>query len=454
MSANTPKAGSATVRPSVTIVRIGSRRYVAGLYWQPLSNQRAPMQEARKIGKAERTPLVAIRRGGALQAGFVEAGRGAQVGMISLAAALASRLGKNWIAVIELTPEKFLLCACNDGAIHPQTDVVGSKEEINDRFARVHCMYKWDRDKVYLPKGFTNVAVGETLELEKVLGGSESVVRESKLQSISFQLSRRQTVLAAAIAALAFVGLGAHAYWSSLQRAKEAAAAQAAEAERARQLAELSAATKRQQTAQALDHPWSKRPALSAIIAACSTASNSLPLFLAAWQFETSKCTESQITVNYRRVPNATVEDIKRVSKQRYLVEPSLSTDFEVATISMPISVAPGGDDELLSVSQRVESLMSHFQRTVRGVRVTEVPPPPPPQAPLPGGQTQVPPPPPPPPWSHFTWQFDTDEAPDAALKGLNTAGLRLTSLSLQLRSDATLTPLMWTFSGDFYANK
>lgn len=441
-------ASAPAKRTPVTIVRVHGKPFVAGLYWQPLSNPRSLLQEARQIGKREAMDFVVIRRGNLLQAGFVEKGRGALSGMFSLAAVLASRLGKNWVGVISLGDSRFALCAVHDGGILPGCDVVGPHDEILEKFKRTHCMFNWDA--TYVPPGFTNAIVGEELDLAKLLATDLS--KEARLQALSFNLTRAQTIGVGVAVALAVATAGGYMQWASMQKAKVQAEQLRIQEAKQRELDALNAVTQKQQTAVALEHPWTKRPAVDALLKACGDGINRLPLYLGGWQFENAKCDGHSTVVGYRRVPNATVADFAKATRERLSVEAVIGANNDVATVTLPIEINPGGDDPILPSAARIESFVAHFQRAGIVYKLSEVVPPPPPaqSAALPGNKN-VPPPPPPPLWKTYTWGYETEQSPAVSLAGLDTTGIRISALSVTMRSDAP-SPLNWTISGDLYA--
>src|SRR5262245_46682792 len=90
-------SATAPVRFNVQVVEINNRTFVSDLFWQPLSNARNYMAEARSLGKKHEWDIVAVRRGTRVQAGFAPRKSAALKGMYSLAASLAAQLGDSWL---------------------------------------------------------------------------------------------------------------------------------------------------------------------------------------------------------------------------------------------------------------------------------------------------------------------------------------------------------------------
>jgi len=131
------------------------------------------------------------------QAGFVAKNQGVTKGMYSLATALAGVLGNSWIGVFALENGQYALVGVYGGSIEPGCDVVGDRDDIEQRFSWLRQMREWDA--IYVPADFQ--VGGESRDIYEVLS-RKNLKAEYRLKQLTFGLSGREIGLMLSIGAL------------------------------------------------------------------------------------------------------------------------------------------------------------------------------------------------------------------------------------------------------------
>lgn len=431
---------------TISVVEIEGKQFVAGLYWQPLTKPRAYKKEAQEIGKREGMDIVAIRRSTIMQAGFAPKGQGAMKGMYSLAAALAGKLGNSWIGVFTLGNDRYAFVAVDDGAIVPGCDVIGDREDVEQRLRYFYGQSPWKH--VYVPQDFDfggeGAAISDLLA-EKNFSGSEW--REFRLLPLKFGLTSREMVNYGVIALVLISAAWSGNWYKEEQQRKEREAAIRAEQLRLAELERIKANTKKEREIKGLDHPWVKLPSVDDFLKGCVGTINDFPLSLGGWVFEFAVCDGSTATASYRRKDVATSNDLLVNAKARFEGEPVFVEDFESAVVGKPLKILFGGDDALglsvevlpaaSSVFQELGIRMKFIERTVQKPAAL------PGQA-QPEEQGMVP------DWKEYTFMFDSEITPTALFAGHDWNGMRLTKIGVKLAPDSA--KLTWTIAGEQYA--
>lgn len=104
----------------VLILSYHDNKFVSGLLWWPLPNQRQHMKEVHKLGKEEHLDTVAIHHSSTvIQAGLVSRSQDAVKGIYSLAPALSGQFDSDLLACWKAEEGRYALVATSDGAIVP-----------------------------------------------------------------------------------------------------------------------------------------------------------------------------------------------------------------------------------------------------------------------------------------------------------------------------------------------
>ncbi|MCY0853024.1 type 4b pilus protein PilO2 [Cupriavidus sp. D39] len=452
------KAVAASESSEIAIITIHGKKFVSGLFWQPLSRARAYMGEARELGKKHDWDIVAIRRGRArIQAGFVSKDRGALKGMYSLAASLAGVLGDRWIGAFAVDDQdRYAVVAVHEGTIVPGFDrVVHGFEEAKQLL--MHGINLLDfGENVFAPQAF-GVALQEH-DLPSVL--KPKLLRpEYKLKQLTFGLTKKEIGVLAVALLIAGVGIFAYGKWAEHQEAQRIAELQRQAELRRRALALLEEQSRKKQTVKALEHPWAHMPSALAFTSACKEASAATPLSIAGWVERDSSCVAGSVVVAYvRGQKGATVEAFHDAASSLKDWRVAVLDSSIEATITRDLSMPAAGDELLLDASAAKMRLASEVQGWGEDVaklvsivhRDISVPKPPPA---LPGQVTPAAPLPPEPTWQEFTFEFKTGLPPARHVERLkDLPGLRLTNITATLSQEEA--KLEWTVKGDLYANR
>lgn len=429
---------------SVTVISAGGKSLVSGLYWQTLSKPQKVMQEAREIGKRDGMDIVAIRRlPTIIQAGFVRKQAGVQKGMFSLASIVADLLLRKegqstldpLIAAFAVGDGRFAIVAFKDGGVVPDSDVVfGTLAQAQEAVRALYALLS--------SKG-KEVAVYAPAELE--FGGDASVTLEAlasvagrshKLKPLRFGLSRREWVLVA-VAVVALIALAvALQVYRQHERERQ---------ERLERLRQAELARVRQDSGQivlpaALVHPWTTSPSVPAMISHCEDAARSVPLYVSAWELKGLNCTPAAFEVAYSRLPRATVLDFRAAAAIAFPgAAVSIQADANQATVRILSKAPAGGDDEMLDIGFRVDSLVSHLQKQLIPIIVA------PKAAPAqsaPGHEANAPQ-----DWVAATFEITSDWPAHSVFKGFDTRGVRL----LEQSTTITERKLSYTMKGEIY---
>ncbi|WP_313025485.1 type 4b pilus protein PilO2 [Pseudomonas lopnurensis] len=439
-------SAQSTPRPSRTqIITHRGRSFVTGLRWHPLGSVTGYMKEARQFGRENNLDIVAIRRTPRIiQAGFVSRSDGVTKGMYSLAATLAGQLGDSWLAAWRVDPvdDRFAVVAVHDGGIIPGCDLIGTESEIRRRIAQQRSR-DIEFNDWYLPPEFG--MGGTPIDVEELLHPGK-LRREYRLRPLVFGLSKAE--LSQLVLAVVVVGAGIIGWmqWSAYQERIEQQARLAAEQARLAELARLQAEAGAEQSLQALDHPWAKRPSVASFVTGCSKIMYQWPPYIEGWEFVNSQCDGVQVLASYTRTGNATAQQLIDATAGYTSDRPAFFDEGNSATLKVDISLQAGGDEDLADAIDALAGLSSWFHSFAMKPTLKEVPVVVPHPAALPG--EPAPPPPPPPQWKQFELHYVSDILPFDSLSGAPTQGLRLREIRAELKSGL----LIWSVTGDLYA--
>lgn len=435
-----------------TIVVIHDRKFVAGLFWQPLTSPRKYMDEARDIGKKRRWDIVAIRRGLRIQAGFVSKQAGALKGMYSLAAALAGQLGDSWIGAFELGDERYAVVAVHEGSIVPGYDLVCGREMALEKLQAGFNLFQYDHESIFAPPDFHFSQFEKDL---KDLLAPRNLKREYRLKQLTFGLTRKEL----AVLVLFAVGcIGASiGYLQYVENLERLAREEQLRLDQIRQaeLDRVNAIARQKMEVSALEHPWATMPAALDFAQVCDVSMNAIPLAIAGWQLQAATCDGKTVTVVFKRRVAGTTNLGFSLEVQKVLgVEAAFLDEGKSATAKIAIAntIPPGGDEDLLPADVVVQGFAARLQSADVTFKVTEKILTPPPAPAVQPGQQPLPPPPMP-SWRQHTYEFQGDLAPITYIAALEvTTGIRLAQISVQVGDEDGA--LQWAAKGDIYAKR
>lgn len=431
---------------------IAGKSVVAGLHWERLDSSKGAKAAARDRGTRAGFNVACLWTAPAVpQVAFGAFEKGARPGAIALATLLAKAIGDDGIACVRLPSGQYAMAAVRDGIIQVGSDLAGSSDEIQLRFAsKIDELADFGHAfaRVLAPEEIYPAA--ERLDADTVFGPLRSKARGSdSVYATLFPLTRsadpgagkRGRAIAALVAVALLAGGG---YWVYQNHTADLRAKELADA--AAKMRALIAS----QPPPAPPKPWVSQPSVPALLGSCSKEMAKLPVAIGGWMLDTATCGAGHMEASYEREGNATVADLLGALQVSLQIVPNIDAAGDKAGVSVGFSAPAASGEDLATADDASTSFMSHFQLLDVSAPLTLTPPPS-----VPPGQT----PPPPPPWKVFTWSvqgtavtaIDTRSYPSLLLSGLDIPGLRVDAISL-LRTDAA-PYLSWTVTGHLYAN-
>lgn len=429
----------------VQVLQHRGKSFVTGLRWHPLGSVTGHMKEARQYGREHQLDIVAIRRTPAIiQAGFVARSDDVTKGMYSLAATLAGQLGDSWIAAwrTESDIDQYALVAVYQGGVISGCDMMGTGAEVRRRVVQQRSR-GINFTHEYLPFEFE--MGGQPLDVEELLQPS-NLKREYRLRPLVFGLSKAELVQLAILGLLIAAGTIGWLQWQSHQAQIAKEAAFQAEQRRLEELARLQKESGVEQTPQALEHPWAKRPSVDDFLEQCSHVIYQLPLAIQGWQFTEAVCNGTQVLSSYKRSGNSTADSFIKATLGHFSDRPAFFDEGNSATLKFDITIPAAGDEPLKDAIDMLANLSSWLHSFTQEPTLKEVPVVVPVEPAIPGQPAL--PPPPPPQWKQFELNYATGITPLDALTGAPTQGLRLREIKTQYQAGL----LLWTVKGDLYA--
>jgi hypothetical protein len=437
----------------VRIITVNGHKFVTGLFWQPLTNPRAYMNEARQIGKKRNWDIVAIRKGIRIQAGFVNKNAGVMKGMYSLAATLAGQLGDSWIGAFPVGNDEYAVFAVHDGSIVPGYDLVADRALAIAKLKEGYGIFQYPNNHIYAPADFEFSQFEHHLETLLI---SKNLKNEYRLKQLTFGLTKQELLTVGVCTASAIICIYGWVEYTAYKAKKIREEQIQLEQLRQAELARLNANSRTEQDAEALRHPWAAQPTAVDFITTCSAEILALPLNIAGWQIEGAKCDTKSLTATYKR--NASIASINTfIDRAEGVCEgtPLFTEDGETATLRRTVKMLFGGDETVAPATKVKHTFLSYFQ--VLDVRLkliekTITPPVAPPVTP-PGQQPASAPQAAIPDWKMFNYEFETPITPKLLIEGLpDTNGVRITKLEMRFIEDDP--SLKWTVTGELYASK
>lgn len=440
--------GTSDVLSDVAVIEVNGRKFVSGLFWQPLTKPRAVMAEARKIGKEFNWDIVAIRQDVQLQAGFVKKANGAYKGMYSLASSLAGILGQSWAGAFDLGDDRYAVVAVHEGMIVPKYDRVLPQDQARELLQSAHMLFDFSSENLYSPEGFH--LSDKSLDLKDVLD-PKKLRREYKLKQLTLGLTRREIITLGLCALLIGAGwYGVTAYEE--YRAEEARKARAAEeAQRQARLKVMNEQSRQKVTMKALDHPWASIPSAPELLRECSVELGKLPLVVGGWALDVATCDQANLVAGYKRVKEngGSVATFERNAVKVFGFSPLLKLDGQAGTIGKALQIPLSGDDDLPSVDAQITAITSFFQERDLTISLEEqkVDVPAAASAPVASPVQYLPP-----DWRQFKMSFEVPYSPQRLFAARqNWNGVRVSSVVLKFNDgDSSLS---WKVEGMVYGH-
>lgn len=436
-------------RPPVplTVIGVNGKQFVCGLTWKILEHNRTYMKEARVFGKANDMDMVAIRRGRALQGGFAPKSEQRLRGMYSLAAALAGKLGDNWVGVFALSGERYAFVAVHEGSVMIGRDLVGDFATVEFEFNETLNLLMSDTRSTWGENG-KGIVVGpadwpftnDHRTLEELLQPKQ-LRNDYRLRPLTLGLTGREMALGgASVIVITALVLG-YFKWQAIQDQKrsEDAAAAMVQLRNAQQEQESAAAEARKNS---LLRPWEHLPTLEAFTTACQAFWEQTPVSLGGWIFAGGQCGPGKALATYKR-PNGgtTVGDFAAEVRRRYNLQPDIFEAGTSATIAASLKAEGAGAGPLPAAAKQLEDFTARLQAVGGGTTFSlEAKP-----WSAPEGQPEAVPP----DWTTQGFNIKTDKSPADLLAGLDAQGVRV--LEIAASFDQASARIEWSITGELY---
>lgn len=447
------QAVRAPVRFDVQVVEINNRKFVSNLFWQPLSNARNYMAEARTLGKRHNWDIVAIRRGTRVQAGFAPGKSGTLKGTYSLAASLAAQLGDSWLGAFALRDGRYAVVAVHERMICTDFDQICTADEAKRLLREVHSNFQFDDHSIFAPPELEFAS--HSKDIYELLTPN-NLRKDLRLKQLTFGLTKREMVLAASTVVLVG-GAIAGVLWYEKLRAEEAARiAHARQLAQQKRLAELNEIARRKLGANALAHPWASTAGALDFAEACVAAEDQFPLSIAGWPLTSITCSANgDVDAKYKRNDGLTVEQFIAEAARGYGSVPAFSgEDLNVGIVKTKIRPPAAGDETLALPDVLLPKFHSHFEGAQVPLTMSEM------EVKIPKEpevQGQPPKPAPVPTWAQKSFSYSHELPPTYHFAQLRTAigglaGVRIDEVEEAI--NAEMGSVSWTVKGIIYVQK
>lgn len=291
----------------IEIVKAGSRKYVAGLFWQPASTERRAELLAEAKGKAEQLNAAlgdsepsynayAVLKGDEgvqIGVGGLD-GNSKALGCPSLAASIAGSVPSSYWRGWFVLEDGVWVVAVVQGIVLAQGDFFGTADQAEDTWKYLDSLsYDWDESSI------RTFSVEESHgELSWLLSGKP----QAELQPLRRRLLPRGTFLflgvVAVVVAVGFVG---HAKWMEIQRERQEVIRQQKKLEDPESIEDM------------FPPAWAGAPQPGDVLEACMDDIESMPLRDVGWEVESMTCTAAglagvDVSVAWKRSDVGTFE--------------------------------------------------------------------------------------------------------------------------------------------------
>lgn len=430
------------MKKSIFIINLNKHKFVCGLTWKILAEPRNPMKQAQIIGKAEGMDLVAFRKASILQqAGFLSKKDDAAPGMFSLALVLASILGNNWIGIFKLPDhesidESYAFIAVLDGNIVPQSDFIGSKEEVLSAKNKLKSILKNNNHcNIYLPKNLEEHSQEKNLD-ELLI--SKNLKKEHKIKSLTFNISKNDFICIGITVAVFLSLLTAVKQWKSYQldcRKKEFL--------RSIKTEESEDTIKTIELTNSLDTTSQTNELIRKIYQGLYQS----PISISGWMYSVSHCQQGSITYSYQRTTDSTVtiDEFSNIIHEKYKVKPrySIINAAETAEFTVPLEMECKKNTPVDEITIQLKKVISIFQKNKIKATFSN---PEKESEYLPDSRQntidEL-------PLKKYHFVYETDIPPHIIFGEKPLNGVRLTSVKTALDSESGF--LIWSIEGDIY---
>lgn len=412
------------------IFKFGKRKFVSGLFWQVLTNNKDPRKEARELAVQMKFDFMIVRSGTLPQAGFCAAVDGAISGIGSLAAVVSKtmemeRAGGSWMVAIELPDGMFAYVAMRDNGFLAHGDFSGTKEEVAEKMISDLSLGAWDT--IIAPEDFCmpNSKFRPFLSFLPMKAGEVRFLKWWQIEPIKTEVPYKKILVAAASALLVAGVVGGYLYKKDIDSQNEAAAAM----EKAR--IELAEKMKKPTTVEI--KAWSQLPGVFEFFEACGMSVDYAPEFAAGWKRDRVVCSVGGAEISYIRDELGTTESFT----DKFPMISSVDMSGNSGKLIEDYTFEYSGADKLLTAEDVIVAMQTKFQEVGVDFKLNEYIK----KQTIPGSvqpQTSN--------LKIFAFSFDSKLKPNVFIEALNVPGLRVVRVINKNVTD-------WSYDGVIYAN-
>lgn len=436
---------------SIRVLNINKKRFVVGLQWRVVKQQRNVMKEIKRIGKRDKLDVVAIRHSDAIQAGFAPKSNLKLRGCYSLVVALATILEGCCIAVIPVgevngKKEFTLVGRTEKGGIHPYSDVIYSEDDIAQYVIDLKSELKGSKSdlevKVY---GDTENYLWATdnLDLENFLA-PKNIKKDFKLKPLTWGMTRKQIViLAFCLVLISIVLIILSDRNESMERIKQQ---QLILSNQHRE--DLNREARYKVALSKVSHPWVEQPSVLNFIKGCDAMLPKIRPSIKGWIPTAAKCTATNIEISYARQAGSavTVKDFVDGVRDEFGVEANVKLiDTSILNFSLPIEMTPDGDDPLQGSNEQEIKLVSLFQSLNINSSLAEIPI-------IDVKENELHEVLPLQDWQGYKFEYESDIPTRMIFKETEWVGVRLSSIVISIDNDSGA--FKYKVEGKFYAKR
>lgn len=413
-------------------------QFVAGLFWQPLSEAAngEKQKEIKNLAKELTLELYVLRHSTIDCVGFTNPSETVKHGFSSAAAVVSKTLeielgAKDFIVVTQLESGHWFYVAQRDGLILPDGDkVFASEDEARSRLLEDLSLGDWSLTIAPAIWGVSKSTERDFISMiPRNNKGKVTSHKWWKLKNVDSnkEIARHKGKILLALIVFAGLGFGVHTYKTFVQN-KEMQEAEAAAKAMMAQQNQLSIVV----------HPWKNLPVASVMLDSCNKSLEGVRLFPGNWELTSVNCSNGNLTVAWK--PKGSTGWISHLKE----IHPNamISLDGSIASIVKSLGEMQVGSDEPIQVeNERLVEMYSAAQRYGFKFSVTPVVASAPP---LPGQENA---PVPQKDWNEINWKAEGIELPSIVLAGLSGNGFRMTGMSATFQNGK----FIWAMEGNQY---
>lgn len=336
------------------------RTFVCGLFWQPISGLTPADRQAqiKKIAAEQKLDLYVTRTSSIHQAGFGSIADGLQAGFRSAAAVISKSVEmsggvRNFLCAIEAPNGKWIYVAQREGVILHDGDMLGNEDEIRARMLSDIMLCHWGA--IFAPGhwGINNSVEKSLTDFFPMTPARKLIYRRWwQLQPVNKTwrnvVSRYWRI--AALGVLAAAGTYGYTLWKeySIQQEQMRIAAQQA-----------AQANAMHQGAKPLVHPWKTIARAPRFWDGCKGALAQVGTFWPGnWKFKNAACSNGALVVNWVSDGYGWIEHLQAI-----VPNAEFSPDGKSATLTVPIVLPQGEDEQVPAMKQRKLKMYAVAQR-------------------------------------------------------------------------------------------